>query len=185
VSTWAKVTVAVVLLLLIAAAGVGFYVMRSEGPTLSTKTQPTQARQPNRASANSDWRVRCGKSACVAQRSIYRKNTRSPIISVAVRVPRDSQPATLRFRLPLNISIPSGAAFQIGSSPRKLLVLQRCEKDGCMADHAITESEISALSNGESLKVSVWNREKAQVDFQVPTSGFAKAYAQFKKSGAQ
>jgi invasion protein IalB len=142
-----------------------------------------QARQSK--PSKSDWRARCGKTACVAERSIYRKKSATPLLSVAVRVPRDSNATTLRLRLPLNVSIPSGASIQIGSAPAKPLALQVCEEKGCLAELAIADPEIAALTKGENLTVSVWNRENAKLDFQVPTSGFARAYAQIKKGGSQ
>jgi invasion protein IalB len=85
----------------------------------------------------------------------------------------------------LNVNISSGASIQIGSAPATPLALQVCEEKGCLAERAITDPEIAALTKGENLMVSVWNRENTKLDFQVPTSGFARAYAQIKKGGSQ
>jgi invasion protein IalB len=172
----------------VAVAGIATYALLMEPEILSRaktteeKPQPTPARQSAPAlprSGQAKWRVRCnsveGPIDCQVLQSIsYKKMGR---LSVAVQGPRGSQTPILRLQLPLDIYIPAGATIQIGNAPTRGLALRSCDLAGCFVQYAITGPELAALMNGETMSVWVRDRNRAEVHFKIPVTGFAEAYA--------
>ena len=102
-------------------------------------------------------------------------------MSVAVRVPPDTKKPVMLIQVPLGVYLPAGASLQIGEDEAKTLPFTGCDRDGCVAEYAITEAEIAAMTKGSSLKLSVQNQsQQPAFTLTVPATGFAAAYAKVK-----
>ena len=105
------------------------------------------------------WVVSCdnnnGKLDCRAGQSVFIKTTGQRLLSVAVRVPADTKKPILMLQVPLGVYLPAGASLQIGQDEAKTLPFKGCDRAGCVAEYAITEAEIAAMTKGSDLKISV------------------------------
>ena len=102
-------------------------------------------------------------------------------MSVAVRVPADTKKPILLVQVPLGVYLPAGASLQIGKDEAKTLPFSGCDRGGCVAEYAITESEIAAMTKGSDLTISVQNQNRQPAfNVTVPVTGFAAAYAKVK-----
>ena len=156
----------VVLGLLMTASGVAQTTQQEEGPP------PV-------------WTVNCldnqGKLDCRAVQSAFDTRTGQRVLAVAVRVLPESKKPVLMVEVPLGVYLPAGASVQIGKDKAKVLPFKGCYQAGCVADYDITESEISAMTKGSDLKISVQNQaQKPAFDVTIPVTGFADAYAKVK-----
>ena len=81
-------------------------------------------------------------------------------MSVAVRVPADTKKPIMVVQVPLGVYLPAGASLQIGKDETKTLPFKGCDRGGCVAEYAITESEIAAMTHAKwktPLCPLVWN----------------------------
>jgi invasion protein IalB len=150
-----------------------------------TDSQKTPAPQGPATRPPAIWVVNCsdnnGKLDCSAGQVVSIKSTGQRLMTVAVRVPADTKKPILMVQVPLGVYLPAGAVLQIGNDPAKTLPFKGCDQGGCMAEYAVTEAEIAAMSKGADLKVSVQNQnQKPAFTVAVPTTGFAAAYAKVK-----
>jgi invasion protein IalB len=142
-------------------------------------TPPAQPRPP------AIWVVNCqdnkGKLDCRAGQSVFLKNTGQLLLSVAVRVPADTKKPVLVLQVPLGVYLPAGASLQIGENVPLTLPYKGCDRAGCVAEYAVTEAEIAAMTKGSDLKISVQDQnQKPAFTVTVPVTGFAAAYAKVK-----
>ena len=82
--------------------------------------------------------------------------------------------------LPLGIHLPAGVTLQFGQEAVKTIPLQNCDAAGCLAEYAVTDAELAAMSKGQAVTVSVLDPNKQAISVQVPSTGFATAYAKIK-----
>jgi invasion protein IalB len=80
-------------------------------------------------------------------------------------------------QLPLGVYLPAGVTLTLGSSKAKVLVFETCNPNGCVAEHPITPAEINTLANGDDIKLAVRTADRSAFEFDVPSKGFAAAYA--------
>jgi invasion protein IalB len=131
------------------------------------------------------WLVSCtdnnGKLDCRAAQSVFIRNTGQRLLSVAVRLPADTKKPVMLIQAPLGVYLPAGASLQIGEDEAKTLPFRGCDQAGCVAEYAITEAEIAAMTKGSSLKISVQNQNRQPAfNLTIPATGFAAAYAKVK-----
>jgi invasion protein IalB len=82
--------------------------------------------------------------------------------------------------VPAGIFLPAGVTLQFGQEGSKMVQLQSCDNSGCLAEYAVSDAELAALAKGQTLSVSVQDTNKQPVTVQVPSAGFAAAYAKIK-----
>jgi len=151
------------------------------GAASETPTQPApgQAQPPQPA-----WAMNCGNTQlgldCRALQSIFVRDTGQRLLSVVVHVPPDTKKPVLLMQLPLGVYLPAGAGFQIGKAEGKNVPFKSCDQFGCLAEYAITDAEIAALSKGQDLIITMQNLRNEPVTVTVPALGFAAAYAKVK-----
>ena len=87
----------------------------------------------------------------------------------------------MMLQVPLGVYLPAGASLQIGKDEAKTLPFKGCDRGGCVAEYAITESEIAAMTKGSDLTISVQSQnQQPAFTVTVPVTGFAAAYAKVK-----
>ena len=155
------------------------------GVAAQTAPQKTLAPQGQAARPPAIWVVNCvdnnGKLDCRAAQSVFLKNTGQRLLSVAVRVPADTKKPVLMLQVPLGVYLPAGATLQIGEDAAKTLPFKGCDQGGCVAEYAVTEAEIAAMTKGSPLKISVQNQNwQPAFTVTIPVTGFAQAYAKVK-----
>jgi len=131
------------------------------------------------------WVVNCtdngGELDCRAGQQVFVKTTGQRLLSVAVRVPPDTKKPVLLVQVPLGVYLPAGASLQIGKDKAMTLPFTACGSAGCVAEYAIKDAEIAAMSNGSALTISVQNQSKKPAfTITVPVTGFAEAYAKIQ-----
>jgi invasion protein IalB len=101
-----------------------------------------------------------------------------PITRIAIGRPAPDAPITAVVQLPLGLWLPAGATFDLaGQGGSQPLALLRCLPQGCIAELALTEPMIAALSD-DSLSDSALSFEMqpgAPVRVPVVHQGFAAA----------
>jgi invasion protein IalB len=159
--------------------------------------QTTQQRQPAPGAAPAAqgqqqpprppaiWVVECadnrGRLDCRAGQSVFIRNTGQRLLSVAVRVPPDTKKPVMLLQVPLGVYLPAGASLQIGKDEAKTLPFKGCDRSGCVAEYAITDAEIAAMTKGSELKISVQNQnQQPAFTLTVPVTGFGAAYAKVR-----
>jgi invasion protein IalB len=152
-----------------------------EQPAAATPIQPgpgqTAPSQPN-------WAVNCSNIPagldCRAIQSLFFKSSGQRLLSVVVHVPPDTKKPELLLQLPLGVYLPAGASLQIGKDAAKTVPYKSCDQYGCLAEYAITEAEIAAMSKGSDLTITMQNLNQQPVTVTLPALGFAAAYAKLK-----
>jgi invasion protein IalB len=175
-----EVLIGAILVLLGAAAGLA----QEQQPAEAAKpAQPGQA-QPGQVQSGPPaiWVVSCddnrGRLDCRAGQSVFVKTTGQRILSVAVRVPPDTKKPILMLQVPLGVYLPAGASLRIGKDGARTLPYKGCDRQGCVAEYAITDAEIAAMAKGSDLTISVQNQNRQPAfTLTVPVTGFAAAYA--------
>jgi len=76
--------------------------------------------------------------------------------------------------------LPAGIALQIGKDAATILPLQTCTQAGCVAEHALTDAELTAMQGEADLTVSMQDLNKKPTTLKVPGLGFTQAYAKLQ-----
>ena len=167
-------------------------VLAFSGPSLAlTESRPeselrgklAQATQtPATAQAQPSWGVSCagtpGGLDCRALQVVRMTNTGQ--LSVAVHVPAETKKPIMLLLLPLGIDLRAGVTLQLGQDEKRAVPLNNCDASGCLAEYAISEAEIGAMAKGQAVTVSVKGPNDQPISVQVPSTGFAAAYAKIK-----
>jgi invasion protein IalB len=106
--------------------------------------------------------------------------TNSSRLAVVVHVPPETRKPVLLVVLPVGLYLPAGVTIQFGQDPAKMVPVESCDGTGCLAEYAITDAELAGMIKGQPISVSVQNASKQPMSVQVPSSGFAAAYAKVK-----
>lgn len=169
------------ILVLTAAAAAQTDQQKQSAPGAATPTQPAAGQAEPRPPA---WTMNCGNTEqgldCRVVQSLFLRDTGRRLLSVVVHVPPDTKKPVLLLQLPLGIYLPAGAGFQIGKGEGKNVPFKSCDQFGCLAEYAITDAEISAMSKGEDLTLTMVNLRNEPITVTVPSLGFADAYAKVK-----
>jgi invasion protein IalB len=113
----------------------------------------------------------------VQQVSITRKGR----VTVAVRMAPDTDKPVMVLRVPASIHLPAGLTLQFGQNPAKQVTLRTCQGAGCRAEYAVTDAEIASMVQGQAIRVSLEDAKRRPLSVDVPSTGFAAAYAKMKK----
>ena len=159
------------------------FAVAAQGVDQSKAKPPTPAPQP--AAAPPTWMVACTNSQAgldcrAAQSLLLRQAGRNIRVSAALLIAPETKKPNLLLQLPLGVSLPSGVTLQIGSGGAKALPFQSCSQNGCIAEYAIVDAEISTMLTGADLTLSVQTADKTPFTFKLPSAGFAAAYAKMK-----
>ena len=153
--------------------------------TLKPKATPEPATPAQPAPPPPQWTVTCGNTKAgldcnAAQSIVVGQSGREVRVGVAVRVPADTKTPVLLLALPLGVYLPSGVTLQFGDGGAKAIPFESCNPNACVAEYAITQSEIASLLNGADLALSVQTMDKTSFKSRISTAGFAAAYAKIK-----
>ena len=125
-------------------------------------------------------KVSCSNSEdgldCRAVQSLQMTN--SGQASVAVHLPPDTKKPDVL--VPMGIYLPAGVTLQFGQGEAKKAPLRSCDSSGCLAEYSPSDVELGAMSEGQPLVVAVQDGDQKPVTLQVPSTGFAAAYAKIK-----
>ena len=128
------------------------------------------------------WGVNCagvpGGLDCRAVQNVRMTNTGQ--LSVAVRLVPETKKPMLLLVVPLGIQLPAGVTLQFGQEEARVVPLQNCDASGCLAQYALTDADIAAMVRGQTVTVKVQDPNKQTISVQVPSTGFAAAYAKIK-----
>ena len=127
------------------------------------------------------WGVTCtGTSAgldCRAVQSVPMTNTGQA--SIAFQLPADTKKPLMLILVPTGIYLPDGVTLGFGGESRKV-PLHNCDGTGCLAKYGPTDAEVAAMAKGVPVTISVKDVNEQPISIQVPTIGFAAAYAKIK-----
>jgi invasion protein IalB len=101
-------------------------------------------------------------------------------VAVALRMPPDTKKPVLSLVVPARIDLAAGVSLQFGQNRAKRVALQVCDGSGCLAEYAIADAEIAALAEGQPILVSIQDAQRQSLSVEVPSTGFAVAYAKIK-----
>ena len=135
------------------------------GPRSAQTTAPTAAPQAeatpaNQAAAAPGWAARCTSASrdapleCAIEETAILTKTGQLVVLVNIRVPSETHTPVALVQLPLGISLPVGAKFQVDDGKAVDLQIQTCENRGCYASTPIAPDMLAALRSGKQLKVS-------------------------------
>ncbi|WP_213775013.1 invasion associated locus B family protein [Bradyrhizobium sp. dw_78] len=153
--------------------------------TAATPAPPAADSSPA-AAPQSGWAARCGSASrnapleCAVEETAVFSKTGQVAVMVNIRVPSDTRVPVILAQLPLGISLPGGAAFQVDDGKTTDLQIQTCENRGCFASTQITPDVLTALRSGKQLKVSFQNLAKETIAIPMPLTDFAAAYDKIK-----
>jgi len=127
------------------------------------------------------WGVSCvGTASGLDCRAVQSLPMSGGQASVAVQLPADTKKPIMYVLVPMGVYLPAGVTLQFGQAGAKKVSLRSCDSSGCLAQYALTEAELGALSKGQALVISVQGVDQKPVTLQVPSTGFAAAYAKIK-----
>jgi invasion protein IalB len=142
------------------------------GPTIvQVKPEPSQT----------EWTKVCGKDPgnqreiCYTTRDFV-SDQGQPVMAVAVYDVKGDPSRIVRFLLPIGLLLPPGMRFGVDQAQPISGRFQICFPNGCFAEANVNEAQLNAFKRGTTVNVSVQNQAAREVTFQVPLSGFAKAF---------
>ncbi len=142
------------------------------GPTVvQLKPEPTQT----------DWLKICGedqaakKKVCYVTRDFV-SDQGQPVLAVAVYDVQGDPQKVVRFLMPLALLLGPGIRFGVDAGQTTAGKYAICFPNGCFAEGTVKDDVINALKKGTTLNVSVQNQFSREVSFQVPLTGFGKAF---------
>lgn len=145
---------------------------QATGPTVvQVKPEPSQA----------DWLKVCGedpgnkKKICYTTRDFV-SDQGQPVLAVAVYDVAGDQNRIVRFLMPLGLLLQPGIRFAIDAGQGQGGKYAVCFPNGCFAEGAVGQATIDQMRKGNTLKVSVQNQFTREVTFEVPLTGFGKAF---------
>ncbi len=145
---------------------------QATGPTVvQVKPEPSQA----------DWLKVCGedpgnkKKICYTTRDFV-SDQGQPVLAVAVYDVAGDQNRIVRFLMPLGLLLNPGIRFSIDAGQGQSGKYAVCFPNGCFAEGAVGQATIDQMRKGNTLKVSVQNQFTREVTFEVPLTGFGKAF---------
>ena len=95
-------------------------------------------------------------------------------------MPPETKKPVMLIQVPLGTYLPPGASLQIGQDDARTLPFQSCNRAGCIAEYAVTNAELATMAKGADLTVSFQTLQKQPITLQVPSAGFAVAYAKIR-----
>lgn len=142
------------------------------GPTVvQVKPEPSQA----------DWLKVCGedpgnkKKICYTTRDFV-SDQGQPVLAVAVYDIQGDPNRIVRFLMPLGLLVQPGIRFAVDNGQGQAGKYAVCFPNGCFAEGAVGQATIDQMRKGNALKVSVQNQFTREVTFEVPLTGFGKAF---------
>jgi invasion protein IalB len=145
-----------------------------------------EAALANQAAAAPGWAARCTSASrdapleCAIEETAILTKTGQLVVLVNNRVPSDTHTPVALVQLPLGISLPVGAKFQVDDGKAVDLQIQICENRGCYASTPIAPDMLAALRSGKQLKVSFQNLAKETIAIPMPLTDFAATYDKIK-----
>lgn len=143
------------------------------GPTLvALKPEPSQV----------DWTKVCGKDPsnnreiCYTTRDFVSAEQGQPVLAVAVYDIKGEPLKMARFLLPVGLMLQPGIRVGIDQGQPTDGKYTICIANGCFAEVPLKEADLGNLKKGTEIKISVQNPATRVVTFQVPLTGFAKAF---------
>ena len=160
----------------------GAFAQTQQSKTAQPTRAPTTEQQEQQPAPQRAWVLNCANQGaglvCTAgQLVVFRQGQRVIRVNAAVRVDPKSKKPTLLLQLPLGIYLPSGVTLNFGGGKAKAIAFESCNPNGCVAENEMTAAEIKTLVQGADLKLTVRSSDKKPVEFNVPSKGFAAAYA--------
>ncbi len=155
------------------------------GPQM-TATPPPIDPAPAGTPAPVGWAARCTSASreapleCVMEQTAVLSKTGQLIVLINIRVPGDTHAPLALVQLPLGLSLPGGARFQIDDGKTTDLQIQTCENNGCYARTQIVPDLLAALKSGKQLKVSFQNLSKETITIPMSLVDFATTYDKIK-----
>jgi invasion protein IalB len=142
------------------------------GPTIvQVKPEPSQP----------EWTKVCGsdpansKEICYTTRDFI-SDQGQPVLAVAIYDVKGDPQKIVRFLMPLGLLLTPGIRFGVDQAQPVAGKYQICFPNGCFAEAQVKEDTINALKKGTNLNVSVQNQVAKEVTFQIPLTGFGKAF---------
>ena len=144
------------------------------GPLLvQVKPEPSQA----------EWTKVCGKDpsggseVCYTTRDFV-SDQGQPVLAAAVYdVKGGTNQKIVRFLMPLGLLLKPGIRFAVDQTSPSAGTYTICFPNGCFAETVGLKDEVvNAMKKGTAINVSVQNQVGREVTFQVPLTGFGKAF---------
>jgi len=142
---------------------------------------PLQA-NPAHGQTFKDWTARCEQAPgtsterCFIFQNLVLKESGQRLVHVAVGYLAANGQAAAVITMPLGISLPPGASIGVdGGAPRKI-VIERCDRDGCVGAVALSEQLIAELKRGRELRVSFHDGTRRRIAVPVSLLGFTAGF---------
>lgn len=135
--------------------------------------------------AGPSWAARCASLSretppeCMMESAAVTKAGQL-VLQVNIRVAPDTRAPVALVQLPLGLSIPAGAKFQVDEGKSYDLQIQTCDQRGCYANLPIAPDLLATLRAGKQLKISFQNLAKESAAIPLPLADFGAAYDKIK-----
>ena len=117
-----------------------------------------------------DWTFGCQavtarKAICALTQTIVEKETRKPIVHLALRRLEKDQTLALIAVLPLEVSLAAGVGGKVDGGQQFNLIWQHCTINGCQAAVSLDDSVKQALQTGKQLVIGFKVRTKSEASY--------------------
>jgi invasion protein IalB len=128
-----------------------------------------------------DWVKVCGKDQAANKEICYTtrdfvSDQGQPVLAVAIYDIKGTPERITRFILPLGLLLEPGIRFGVDKGKAEPGKFAICLPNGCFGEGRVPEAFINSMKRGQMLNISFQNQVGAEVTFQVPLAGFAKAF---------
>ena len=129
-----------------------------------------------------NWTKVCGhdqaanKDICYTTRDFSAQANKPPVLAVAIYEIKGDDTRIVRLLMPVGLMLRPGFRFSVDDGAAMAGAFEICFPNGCFAESRVKASTVDQMKNGTLLNISVRNQVNNEVSFEVPLTGFAKAY---------
>lgn len=142
----------------------------------------TAVARPEHGQTFRNWTARCesapgaSRERCFIFQNLVLKESGQRLVHVAVGyLAANAQPAAV-VTLPLGISLPPGADISVDGGEPVDIVIERCDKNGCIGALALDAAMIAALKRGREARIRFHDGTRRRIAVPVSLLGFTAGF---------
>ncbi|NNC98929.1 MAG: invasion associated locus B family protein [Gammaproteobacteria bacterium] len=126
-----------------------------------------------------DWQMRCEKAkeaekTCVMTQQAMVQSSGQRVMQANIAI--KGQDTLMTLILPLGIYLPGGAVMAIGEEHSIELLINYCNRSGCIVNHALDTRLIRAMGAAEAVTIKIEISDGQVVNVPLSTKGFFDAH---------
>jgi invasion protein IalB len=149
---------------------------------------PAARAELNKGDRFEDWTVNCEapkppatKQRCFILQNILVKDSRQPILLIAVGLLGDNRRPAAVLTVPLGVFLPAGLTLTVPDAAPVLMVFETCTPKGCRAALALAGDVLAGMRKGGKAQITLMDGRRRQINLPVSLKGFDAGFSAVEK----